>query len=82
VGRSGGLSGPCTFPRGGRGGRGFSAKSFDTGARRGPPVDEGSRSIRMLGCWCELNIDFTFRPTATTGFAVVEEEGGGCEEPG
>ena len=63
------------------------AMLFDTGTRRGSPVDEGSRSIRTLGRCCVVRTDFTFRPTATTGFCteqrtVAEEEGGSCDGPG
>jgi hypothetical protein len=57
---------------------------LDTGTRRrrGSPADEELRSIRTLGRWFVLKTDFTLRPTVTTGFSVVEDEGGGCDEPG
>lgn len=65
---------------GGSSGKGFSASPLDTGDGRDSPVDEDARSMRMLGCCCVLKADLTFLPIATTGFSVVEDGGGGCDE--
>lgn len=44
------------------------------------PLDSGT--IRTLGRCDVLRTDFTFRPTATIGFSVVEVGDGSCDETG